>query len=250
MDFIKKIIPFTIFLCLSNLLVGQVDIPKTLHLKDGSFLLGSLVGKSNEVYVWQLADGTQITFLKDQVRFIKAYKENFKHIKNGKIKKTKGFYGMLMAGNLNEGKPSEWWRYEHDRAFSINLTVGYQLNDKLSLGIGTGYDTYVNDVPIIPLYLDFRGDIFNSPITPYYKLSVGYGFDSPTKDQKNNDSVEYDGGVLVHPSIGLKFYTRGNLAWLLDFGYRFQRYDRGIIWDVNPQRWTMQRASFRVGIEF
>jgi len=246
MDTIKKITLFIIFLCLSTLVWGQIGVPKTLHLKDGSFLLGSLVGKSNEVYIWQLTDGTQITLPKDQVRFIKEQKENFMHIKNGKIKKSKGFYGLIMAGSLFEKKLNEWSQEDH--SLSVNLTVGYQLNSKISLGLGTGFDAY--GTPIIPLFLDLRGDLLNTAVTPYYKLSLGYGFDHPTTEQKSNDDIEYNGGVLLHPSVGLKFYTRGNLAWLLDFGYRFQRYDRAFSWEANPQRWTLQRTTFRIGIEF
>jgi len=246
MDIIKKITLFTFFLCLSNLLLGQKEMPKTLHLKDGSFLLGTVVGKSNEVNVWQLTDGTQITIPKEQVRFVKEKKANFRYLKNGKFKKTKGFYGMLMAGSLFEKKLNEWSQEDH--AVSVNLTVGYQLSSKFGIGIGTGYDVY--GTPIIPLFLDLKGDLLNTTVTPYYKLSLGYGFDNPTSEQKDNDNIEFDGGVLFHPSIGLKFYTRTNLAWLIDFGYRFQRYDRKFVWEVNPQRWTLQRTTFRIGMEF
>jgi len=246
MDIIKKITLGIIFLCLSNLLLGQKDIPKTLHLKDGSFLLGSLVGKSNEVYIWQLTDGTQITLPVDQVRFIKEKNDDFIYLENGKFKRTKGYFASILAGGLFEGKKNEGSATEH--APSASLMVGYRLNPMTSIGFGIGYDVY--HLPIIPLFLEVSGDLLKKSITPYYKFSLGYGFATPTKGQKENDSVTFDGGVLLHPSVGVKFYTHSNHAWLIDFGYRFHRFDQTFTWDQSPQRWTLQRTSFRIGIEF
>lgn len=244
----KKLSLFIFFILSTSMAWSQRDIPKTLYLKDGSFLQGSLVGKTPTEYFWQLSDGSQVKFSKDLVKTIKEQKENFQYLKNGKIKKRKGFYGRIMAGGLFEKKINQWSNQDH--APSINLTVGYQINSKISLGIGSGYDGYNEGPPIIPLYLDLVGDILNSAVTPYYKLSAGYGFSSPRDFQKMNSNVSYKGGVLVHPSVGVKFYTRHNLAWFLDFGYRFQRYDRQFVWGGNPERWTLQRTTFRVGMEF
>lgn len=247
MNTYKKITLLLLFLFLNTMVWGQDNPPpKTLYLKDGSFLLGSLVEKSTEVYVWRLTDGTQITIPSDQVRWVKEQKQNFRYLKDGKIKQTKGVFGSIMVGGLLEKKLSEWSQQDH--AASVNVSVGYHLNSKVSLGIGTGYDGY--NIPIIPLFLEVSGDLLNNPVTPYYKLSAGYGFIRPTEDQKSNENIDYKGGVLIHPSIGLKLYTRSNLAWLFDFGYRFQRYDQEFNWDINPQRWTLQRTTFRIGLEF
>ncbi len=243
----KKITLLTIFIFLNFITWGQDAPPlKTLYLKDGSFLLGHMIAERRDSYHWELTDGTQIIFQKDQVRLIEDQRDNFFHLKKGKIKRIRGFYGSLMVGQLFEKKINEW--IEPDHATSINVAVGYQLNPKYAVGVGTGYDIY--ETPVIPLFLNFHGDLLNSTTTPYYRLSAGYGFTAPTKDQKENQSLDQNGGILLHPSIGLKFHTRSNLAMLIDFGYRFQRYNRQFIWDVNPQRWTLQRASLRIGIEF
>ncbi len=234
---------------------SQRDVPKTLYLKDGSFILGSLVGKSTTEHIWQLTDGTQLRFPNKVVKFVKDQKKDFQYVgrsKKGIIRKTKGYFGRFMVGYFAE---KENQSSSPIYAPSINLTVGYQINPRISLGIGTGYDGYSTNgnfqtPPIIPLYLDLTGDIFNNAITPYYKLSAGYGFASPTKDQKLNSNISYKGGLLIHPSVGLKFYTRRNLAWFFDFGYRFQRYNRAFISNPNPERWTLQRTTFRIGIEF
>ncbi len=196
---------------------GQVDIPKVLYLKDGGFLKESLVRKPTTEYVWQLKDGTQINFPNEIVKYVKEQKENFQYIgksRKRRIKKTKGYFSRIMAGSLIGS------RYNNNNITeSINFTFDYQINSKVSLGIGSGYDRYNPISLIIPLYLDLAGDIFNWAISPYYKLSAGYGFASPTKDQRSRENFSYKGGFLVHPSIGVKFYTRHDLAWFIDFGY-------------------------------
>lgn len=243
----KKIIGLSIFLLLNFMALGQ-DTPatKTLYLKDGSFLLGHLVKEKRASYLWQLTDGTQILLQKKQVRRIEASHPDYYFLKRGKIKRNKGFFSSLMVGRLHQEKMYEGAGPNFD--YSINLSVNYQLNTKLAVGLGTGYDIY--NTPIIPLYLNFQGDLFNSATTPFYRISAGYGFVNPTKMQKDNQNLEQSGGVLFHPSVGIKFHTRSNLAWLIDFGYRVQRYNRRFVWEENPQRWTLQRISFRIGIEF
>lgn len=245
MSMYKNITLFFIFLFLNLTAWSQANVPKTLYFKDGGFLLGNLVEKSTTAYVWQLTDGTRINLPSDQVRYIKEQKDNFQYLKNGKIKQTKGLFASIIAGGLFEGKLNEWSRPDH--AASINISVGYHINSKISLGVGTGYDGY--DTGIIPLYLDLKGDLLNTAVTPYYKISAGYGFVNTDFD-KPNPNLNESGGILIHPSIGVKFYTRSTLAWLIDLGYRFQRYDQSFDWDINPRRWTFQRTTFRIGIEF
>lgn len=247
MDFYKKITLLFIFIFLNTIVWGQdTSTTKTLYLKDGSFLLGHLVKEKRNAYLWELTDGTQIILQKDQVLRIQEQLSNYYFLKRGKIKRSKGFFTGLLAGVLYERALSEWDYPYH--ASSINLTVNYQLNTKLAIGIGTGYDNYVT--PMIPLYLNFHGDLLNSAITPYGRIIAGYGFASPTKDQRKNENLEQSGGVLFHPSVGIKFHTRSNLAWLIDFGYRFQRFNQHYLWEDNPQRWTLQRTTFRIGMEF
>ena len=136
----------------------------------------------------------------------------------------------------------------NNNAASVNISLGYHINSKISFGIGSGYDRF--DTPIIPLYLDLKGDLLKSSVTPFYKLSAGYGFVSPTKQQKDNPNLSQSGGILIHPSIGIKFHTRFKAAWLLDFGYRIQRFNQEFDFAQNPQRWTLRRATVRFGLEF
>jgi len=248
MDTYKKILLFLVFLFINNVLLAQKNLgTKTLYLKDGSFLLGTLVEGNATEFVWQLTDGTQITLPVNQAVGIKEPKHNVKYLKNGNIKKTTGYFTSIIVGALFEKRASEF--SDGDNAASFNITFGGYLNDKFSLAFGTGYDRY--ETPIIPTYLDFRGDLFSSSVvTPYYKLSAGYGFISATIDQKNNPNLRQTGGILVHPSIGMKVYTKSSVAWMFDFGYRIQRFQQKIAWEENPKRWTLRRTTVRIGLEF
>ncbi len=82
-------------------------------------------------------------------------------------------------------------------ALHLHGTIGYEFNNHLALGIGTGFDFGENEVGI-PLYVNLRGDITKKPIfngiTPYYGFDFGYKF---------SDYWRYQ-GILFSPELGIK----------------------------------------------
>ena len=82
--------------------------------------------------------------------------------------------------------------------FSLCLhgTLGYEFNNHLAFGVGTGFNI-INNEGGIPLYANLHGDITKKiyGITPYYSFDIGYIFFP--------DYWKYE-GLLLSPELGIK----------------------------------------------
>ena len=82
--------------------------------------------------------------------------------------------------------------------FSLCLhgTFGYEFNNHLAFGVGTGFN-FINNEGGIPLYANLHGDITKKiyGITPYYSFDIGYIFFP--------DYWKYE-GLLLSPELGIK----------------------------------------------
>ncbi len=112
----------------------------------------------------------------------------------------RGFYVMpevgIFGGSLYSGK----------LAFGLQGVCGYDINNHLALGIGTGLKTVVNEGLFLPLYVNFRGDITKKQIakvlTPYY--SINFGYNICVKEHVSNYHREYIDGLLFTPELGIR----------------------------------------------
>ena len=88
-----------------------------------------------------------------------------------------------------------------DELFVLSLQgiFGYEFNNHLAFGVGTGL--IYSDYSYIPLYLNLRGDITKKQIakgiTPYYSIDFGYNVSL-------DRSWSYIQGVLFSPEFGIK----------------------------------------------
>lgn len=89
---------------------------------------------------------------------------------------------------------------------SLQGIFGYEFNNHLAFGVGTGLN-YSNNETYIPLYISLRGDITKKQIakgiTPYYSIDFGYNV------SLGSGWREYIQGVLFSPEFGIrtnKFY--------------------------------------------
>lgn len=110
---------------------------------------------------------------------------------------------------------------------NIHYIGGYQINNILYVGVGTGVSLYLNDVPTpkwsansysdmanlplnlwsVPVFGYFRANFANRRLIPFFALSAGYRFGTKhCFDMPWDSYAEYStSGIFVNPQIGLNF---------------------------------------------
>lgn len=100
--------------------------------------------------------------------------------------------------------------------FTWQLAAHYPFGERFSAGVGTGLSFY--EKPVIPLFAEARFDLLKPrKLTPYIAAGIGYGF---------VPSDEANGGLYLHPAIGVRYTFRKNLQFLLSAGYEMQKLER------------------------
>lgn len=222
-----------------------------VYLKNGSILRGTIIERNDAQLKVEILGGSIFAIERVEVIKIETEKKQYKYksrVKKDYIIKNKGIYHSIYGG-LYSGT-GEFGDYAG--AFSFQWASGYQWNQWLGVGIGVENDSYIdNDTRnIVPIFAEVRGYFLNKPFSPYYALHIGYGIASKVVNIENN--LDADGGLFIHPQIGLRFPSRSNAAFTMALGYTYQRANyefndwQGNYWD----RVTFQRVSFRLGVLF
>ena len=118
--------------------------------------------------------------------------------------------------------------YSGNLAFGLQGVCGYDINNHLALGIGTGLRTVVNEGLFLPLYVNFRGDITKKQIakvlTPYY--SINFGYNICVKEHVSNYDRAYIDGLLFTPELGIRInnFHIGTAFMITEFHYHYSKY--------------------------
>ena len=119
-----------------------------------------------------------------------------------------------------------------DELFVLSLQgiFGYEFNNHLAFGVGTGL--IYSDYSYIPLYLNLRGDITKKQIakgiTPYYSIDFGYNVSLDTH------YTRYIQGVLFSPEFGIrtnKFYI-GTEFMITNYHHYYYYYQATLVWSL------------------
>ncbi len=140
--------------------------------------------------------------------------------------------------------------------FTLQTFNGIYINPKTAVGLTVGVDSYGPTV-LMPISAGIRrslvqkkqgGSIFLG------SLDVGY---ATTWLNEDNTGFKTTGGLIVCPTIGYKFPMRNGSAWLMNFGYRFQRAEYqqerngdAVYWTESNEVRNYRRMVVRFGIEF
>jgi hypothetical protein len=133
---------------------------------------------------------------------------------------------------------------------SVLMFNGFRQHRLFVIGITTGFDFYEN-ILITPIALGFRGELFNTRVSPYYSIDMGYG--ATFLSGKGFEEKRPEGGFLLNPVLGLRVNTGNQTAFLFGLGYKRQRVDWESVslWGVRmDQRITYNRLSIRMGFMF
>lgn len=216
---------------------------KTYYYEDGSVFIGTVLSENAQQIILKGSTGDTLHINKALLR-TKATK-----VKPPKSFYSKGFFGSLNASIIPAGQ--------------INLTLGHRINDKYSVGIGTGLHVYTHtqngffeDNSFLPVYIYGRRYLTSGKkVRPFVGLAVGYSF--PLQDQFRPDGDEFNGGLYIQPELGLHFAGRRKSSFYMSIGQSFQQssgsnsrddiFFNPVIIDYN--RWY-SRTTFKIGVEF
>lgn len=159
----------------------------------------------------------------------------------------------------------------------ISTINGYNFSRNISLGLGIGFDYigvwlpvyiaptgyvvgentvffYKEEMSFIPVFIDFRVNLSDTPVTPYLFVDAGYDISlNPNKtvfvDTENLDWYigvssqiqNFSGGFYSALGFGLKFnlYKNIKLNTAVKFTYQGLKYTDDINnkWEGNPYEW-------------
>ncbi len=201
---------------------GQTNYQDVIYLKNGSKIKGMITEfVPNVSYTITTTDGS--IFVCNIGDIIKIAKEAVisqsatsptgnttnKTDSNSQLFK-KGYRGIVELGyGLKSGK------YGLD-VTNFNFVNGYQLNEKMFVGIGTGFKYFTeSEFTLIPLYADFKYSFLNQKVSPILGFSAGFSFNP-------NDGFQGE-GFLFNPSIGAQIKGNGNMRYNISLNYQTQQ---------------------------
>ena len=232
-----------LMLLISNGVYCQTQEDDVIYLKNGGLIRGKIIlfmpdsivkieTFGRNVFAFQMDEVEKIIKEKRVMDFKYKYPITYKY--SGFVNVTE--FGFLGGDGIG---------------FHVRTINSYQDNPHLSAGLGIGIDIYqFNDEVFVPVFLDVRGDLRkNTRVTPYYFFDVGYAF---TWLIDKSDNVEYEGGIMFNPGIGLKIHSADNSATVFNIGYNFQKAKTIRDWwgGIIETEIQYNRISFRVGVTF
>ena len=241
---IKYIFALSLFLMSYADGFGQeINDDVIVYLNGDGYLKGKLAESSDPAYTKiVLYDSTAVKLLNASIEKIKRARKR-KPLSNGI--KNKGYYGSVSAGWLNAR--TEYGDFpEMEWGLGLHTVHGYQFNQYLGIGAGTGI-TFIPEYSFIPLFLNVRSYPFNSLFAPYVNLDIGYGFTT----EEATDNVDKKGGIMVHPAVGLRFPSKHAAHFFIELGMRFQKAKRITNWwQEEVSNITFRRTSLVFGVAF
>ncbi len=218
-----------------------------VYLKNGSIIRGEIIAQEEGGFVKiAILGGSVFVFEQTEVERIEREEKGLtktpRYLRPQQYS-NKGLYHALQGGALLG--LSRW----NDVLLNghIQYTAGYQFNRWLAVGAGTGLEFY-EGVGFVPLYVHIQGYLFDQSFSPYYSYRIGYGI--AAFDTWNNTTVKR-GGFHSNPALGIRFETKNNTHFTLDFGLKFQEAHYTIEnWGTREQDWFFMRSNVRLGILF
>ena len=177
--------------------------------------------------------------------------------------------GMLMGNRPMNDQSYNSATYDTRTYFqmhpSVTMTNGGRIDEHWALGVGVGFEIF--DRNLFPVFIDIRNTLRENGISPFFAFKIGYavcGFKKKHYDNLslphepyyvNNAYLEKNGGLMVHPEMGVKVPLTENADLLFTVAYRYQKTKLTVSQDFGRKsKWeheeSMNRLSFGVGISF
>lgn len=234
---------------------------KIIEEKEGEYLLLKLSGgdilrlEAQEIkkVTQEQEDGAYTERRSSKVRRTKEeFRAEWRESRNAKRNvyefKEKGFYNATYFSSTSGEQEGEF-----NFGLGFHNVFGYQFNRLFGLGLGLGLDTYSfeSGETLYPVYLEGRGYFREKINTPYYAIGLGYGFAFENEDE---EILEAEGGIMAHPSIGMRFGASADTNLMLDIGVKIQeaKFVREFTFtgEREERDITFQRITIRLGLIF
>lgn len=175
--------------------------------------------------------------------------------KDLQIKEIKRRLRPSVALNINGGKQANqniFSEENHLFGFSVEGLLNYQIGSWLQLGVGAGFDRF--NTRRSESVLSYLGGVkamllAEKKVAPIINVTGGYG--KPI----NTEGVDFEtaqGGILLHPSLGIRVGRVEETFFTLDLGYRAltTKIERPTFQGIEIRTNRYQRFSFRIGATF
>jgi len=148
---------------------------------------------------------------------------------------------------------------------SVTMTNGGMINEHWAAGVGIGFEIF--DRNLFPVFADVRYNLWENGVSPFFAFKIGYSFSNLKKKHYENLSIPHepfhignaylrkDGGLMVHPEMGVRVPLTENADLLFTVAYRHQKTKSTVSQDFGRKpKWkheeSMNRLSFGIAITF
>lgn len=240
-----------------------------LYLKNGSVLRGRFLDSASDSIVRiEIMGGSIFAYNVAEIERIvhneKSVVEDFERYTGTRdgatkedLRNMRGSWFHHTATKASVG----WNSYSITGTIGMMHSSGYYIRHWLGVGAGASIERNTG-YTLAPVYLSLRGVLTPTHNALFYGIDVGYN--TPFKNGNNDgewvtrEAVKAQGGIYVHPSVGLRFYSSTRARFTLDIGYVFQQASytyRDIWWDGTmgeeyTEARTWLRPTLRLGIMF
>jgi hypothetical protein len=140
--------------------------------------------------------------------------------------------------------------------FALQTFNGIYLDKRTAVGLTLGVDSY-GPMVLMPISAGIRRNLVQKKQGGSILLgSLDAGY-ATTWLNEDNTGYKTSGGLIISPTIGYKLPMRNGSAWLINFGYRYQRAEYKqkrtgdpIYWYESNEVRNYRRMVVRFGIEF
>lgn len=240
-----------------------------LYLKNGSVLRGRFIDSATDSVVRiEIAGGSIFAHRTEEIERIvhneravvedfERYTRHSKGVEKEDLKAMRGTWFHHSGMKASVG----WSSYSLTGTIGIMHSSGYYIRHWLGIGAGASIERNTG-YTLAPMYLSLRGILTPSYNALFYGFDIGYNLPFRSSGQgsewTSRETLSAKGGIYLHPSIGLRFYSRSRAHFTLDIGYVFQTASytyRDMWWDgsfgepyTESRRWA--RPTLRLGMMF
>lgn len=222
-----------------------------IELEDGSQFLGNIISDDKEVIELEIIDNNIISLKHGYIASILKEGDNISFTKKGRYNYNKGFFVNIMPLGLGVN-------IETGGTFTSQLVGGYQLNKRLGVGVGMGFEYHSTrisgnwlDFWILPTYAYAKYNL--NLVGPRVYALGKLGGAKRLNSWWNNDEIN----TSLHTALGLgiAFPTRGAGRFVMELSNSMVLVNGSLFsWDQfgNPItqdfRSFISRSSLKIGI--